>query len=152
MTAGDVDQDGDVDLILGTSDGLLYQLTNTGDLKQPKFLQAHSLYQKGSQPELTSMLSPTLVDLNNDGKLELVVISNEGKSVHFSIEKGLANAEGKGYSVLTRSHTSLLNLPKLTQMEQGYFIQFVDLDNDGDLDLVINNLNIPVMKSIMMVL
>ena len=138
MTAGDVDQDGDVDLILGTSDGLLYQLTNTGDLKQPKFLQAHSLYQKGSQPELTSMLSPTLVDLNNDGKLELVVISNEGKTVHFSIEKGLANAEGKGYSVLTRSHTSLLNLPKLTQMEQGYFIQFVDLDNDGDKDAVID--------------
>ncbi|WP_139296294.1 FG-GAP-like repeat-containing protein [Moritella viscosa] len=138
MTAGDLDQDGDVDLVIGTNDGRLYQLKNTGDLKKPQFLQAHSLYQKGTHPELKSMLSPTLVDLDNDGKLELVVISNEGKTVHFSIEKGLANAEEKGRHVLTRSHTSLLNLPKLKQMEQGYFIQFVDFDNDGDKDAVID--------------
>jgi len=75
-TFGDLDGDGDLDLIVGTSSGELVYLRNDGDAKSPRWTRVTprvSGFNEGRYP------SPLLVDMDGDGKLDLLVGTERGE-------------------------------------------------------------------------
>jgi hypothetical protein len=121
---GDLDGDGDDDLLLGTWNKGVALLWNVGTSEAPSFSVADSQF-----IELTrgSNTTPTLGDLDADGDLDLFIgeasgtlnyYRNEGSGVEPRFQ--LVSDEYGGFDVGRRSAPTL-----------------VDTDGDGDLDLVV---------------
>jgi hypothetical protein len=123
--AGDLDGDGRVDLLLGTWNDGVRHYRNVSD-GPGRWLEA-----AGPIVELTrgSHTTPALGDLDGDGDLDLVVGEASGTLNYYRNDGGpeepayeLVSDEWLGVDVGRRSHPAL-----------------VDLDGDGDLDLVVGN-------------
>jgi hypothetical protein len=72
---GDLDGDGDADMILGDNTGYLHYFTNTGTTTTPAF--ALTVPQLGGW-DVGNAASPHLHDLDNDGDLDLLVGEESG--------------------------------------------------------------------------
>ncbi|MBI88518.1 MAG: hypothetical protein CMG60_00400 [Candidatus Marinimicrobia bacterium] len=68
ISAGDLDGDGDKELVFGTSNGIVYALTKTGTL--------HMSYEQ----EDSIVDVPVLSDFNQDGDMEIIFISSNDSS------------------------------------------------------------------------
>ncbi len=121
---GDLDGDGDLDLLAGTwNQGILF-LRNEGSAREPPFV----LDEAGSiQPPRAGNATPALADLDGDGDLDLLVGQSSGPIVHYrnagtaSVARWeLITGELEGIRIGRRSAPAL-----------------VDLDRDGLLDLVV---------------
>lgn len=78
-TFGDIDQDGDLDIIWGNDNGKIYLSKNqSGTYISPIVL----LNQLGEAISCEGGAAPQLIDLNEDGKLDLVIGTRTGK-IHF---------------------------------------------------------------------
>lgn len=75
-TFGDLDGDGDEDMMLGDYLGNIHYFTNTAGIGNPaNFVLNQVKYQN---IDVGSFASPQLIDLNRDGKLDLVIGKNNG--------------------------------------------------------------------------
>lgn len=131
----DMDNDFDADLIVGDEknpDGSLYYLENTGTNKIPEFILRDTIY-TGYENDLS--IAPTVMDIDYDGDYDIIagtflgevkLIENTGtpQSAQFSGAVDLLDGAGEKikFSNYSRPHV-------------------VDLDNDGDLDLIIGGFN-----------
>jgi hypothetical protein len=79
------------------------------------------------------------LDLNNDGKLDLVMVGSPGQGREHGQPLILLN-EGKYTLLQTRSGGFYFQLPY-----QARGVALVDLDNDGLVDLVISRINEPLV-------
>ncbi|KAJ8614593.1 hypothetical protein CTAYLR_004976 [Chrysophaeum taylorii] len=120
---GDLDGDADLDLLLGSSFGNLAFYPNVGDSTTPKFLE-RSYTVAGIAGNYSS---PALADLDNDGDLDLLVGARDGNlSYYLNI----------GKSKTPRfERSSFLSIPVGSYSMPA----FADLDNDGDLDLILGD-------------
>jgi hypothetical protein len=115
LTAGDVDNDGDIDLVLVDPDncGDLGVLKNNGDgtfAGAPRYLMTATRWE---------VLSVATGDFNGDGLMDMAV-GRESLSIQLLINKGGRDyEEGPSYPV----------------NDVPYDIVAADLDGDGDLDL-----------------
>ncbi len=78
---GDIDNDGDADLFMGESDGSLMWYENTagpGNFPAYTLKQAQVLNSTGSVIDVGQFSTPQLVDINRDGKLDLVIGEKTG--------------------------------------------------------------------------
>jgi len=76
-TFGDLDADGDLDLIVGESNGRLHYYRNTaGPGVAPQYTLVAANYSGIQEPQYSA---PCLFDLNDDGKLDLLVGNRNGK-------------------------------------------------------------------------
>lgn len=84
-TFGDLDNDGDQDLILGKEDGTLARFTNTAGVGLPLNYSAPSvlLDQNGTVISVQAYAAPQLFDLNKDGLLDLVIGKKTGEIVYY---------------------------------------------------------------------
>jgi hypothetical protein len=125
---GDIDNDGDADLLLGTWNEGVHVYRNEGSKQEPRFVRdtaATIRFERGSN------FTPALADIDGDGDLDLLVgeasgelnlVRNTGSATSpvFKVESENFQAVDSG----RRSHPAL-----------------ADLDGDGDLDLLLGHEN-----------
>ena len=119
---GDLDGDGDADLLLGTWNDGVHVYRNDGVKSAPRFVRdsvATIRFERGSN------YTPALGDVDGDGDLDVLVGESSGE-INFVRNTGSAKAatfkvESEAYQQLDAGRRSL---PAL-----------VDFDQDGDLDL-----------------
>ncbi|MEN9612219.1 MAG: hypothetical protein RLZZ628_3033, partial [Bacteroidota bacterium] len=75
-TFGDLDQDGDMDLIVGSNDGGLYYVENKGGAGQPLQMANPIAYYKNM--ECYADCTPQLIDLDRDGLTDLIAGGRNG--------------------------------------------------------------------------
>ena len=118
---GDLDGDGDLDLLCGNSVGRLVFYRNTGSAQNPVFQMESDQY---AGIDLGDFSHPTLLDYTGDQLVDLVVGSDTG-GVAFFPNTGTAQDPAFAATPAWRVTGILRPAPRLA-----------DLDGDGDLDLL----------------
>ncbi len=124
-TVGDLDADGDLDLVVGESSGELNLFENVGSATDPRF---ELVTERIAEIDAGVRSVPTLVDVDADGDLDLVVGDESRGLTVFRNVGSPSEAEFETAGSVLRELTSRLSQPR-----------FVDLDGDGDLDLVVGD-------------
>ncbi len=138
----DIDRDGDLDLLVG-NDGRLISagnyraslslFTNVGSSTNPSFSLTDPDYLGLSSLNRTS-LTPIFVDFNNDGKRDLIVTSLNSSLGQGQVTLYPNTATSNQVPFLfSITNNQILNVPYAV----GDLHHFHDMDNDGDLDLLI---------------
>ncbi|KAH8049249.1 hypothetical protein JL722_12050 [Aureococcus anophagefferens] len=160
-TTGDLDHDGDLDLLVGTSGGELVYLENVGDASAPDFFEGDNPF-----ADIT-LAQPRLVDLDGDATLDLVgqasssdnvpsVYTNVGSvyAARFALDDALLGGfDGSGFGALQALFvdvfaddgfddlivfdTDLRDVLAAYETSRTAAAAAVDVDGDGDADLVV---------------
>lgn len=125
----DIDYDGDIDLIYGTSDGTMYVYRNIGSVTTPSF-QYYPDYFKIIKPNENGA-TVSLADYDNDGDKDMLSGSWLGKFFYFRND---GNSTKPIFNFISNMFTSLNVNSYSTPV-------FVDIDKDSDYDIVSGALN-----------
>ncbi len=79
-TFGDIDNDGDEDMLIGDSDGRIHFLKNTTD-EQDAIFSIHTI--EYFDIDVGSHASPFLIDIDRDDDLDLIIGSRQGNIFHY---------------------------------------------------------------------
>lgn len=120
---GDLDGDGDLDLMIGEASGAINFYRNDGSRTAPRFTLVSDEWEGIREGRRSA---PRLADLDGDGDLDLVIGTEGGSPVV------LRNSGTRTAPEFVREADEL-QLPPLTVPAFG------DLDGDGDLDLLVGN-------------
>ncbi len=122
-TLGDLDGDGDLDLLVGEASGTINQFRNDGNRSAPRFTLVTDTWEGLQEGRRTA---PRLVDLDADKNLDLVIGTEAGPPLVF---RSTGSRTGAAF---TRERASAV-WPALSVPAFG------DLDADGDLDVIVGN-------------
>jgi hypothetical protein len=121
---GDLDGDGDVDLLLGTwNEGVLYY-SNDGSSGQPRWVQDSSATVKLPRG---GNATPALGDIDGDGDLDLFVGEASGEVNFF---QNVGDGNGTRFELVTETFNDI-------DMGRRSAPTLADIDDDGDLDLLL---------------
>lgn len=126
---GDLDGDGDFDLVLGNINLEIDYFENTGTSFEPKFKKDESIFSSiyAGGYQFTNSDYPFLIDLDADGDLDLIIGGYNG--LKYYINTGSSNnPEWQFDSLFTNVNEQIGTDAKPA---------FADLDADGDFDLVV---------------
>jgi len=121
---GDLDSDGDLDLMVGESSGWLNYYENTGTRARPVFTLVSAEF---SGIKVGRRSAPLLADVDADGDLDLMV-GSELDGIRL-----LRNRGTRSRPQFQADSLALPDLPALSAPAAG------DWDGDGDFDLVVGN-------------
>ena len=124
----DLDSDGDLDLMIGNTQGNLFYYENTGNSADPQFANRVENPFHFSSP-VPSSIHPAFADLDADGDPDLMTGSRGGELHYF---------ENSGDSLLPEFEDPVLNPFGIVPQTSVYTCPvMVDIDEDGDYDLFI---------------
>jgi hypothetical protein len=129
---GDLDGDGDMDMILGLQDGKLHYFQNTAGVTNPAMFAAAIPNYMGI--DVGSYATPQLHDLNRDGLLDLVVGNQRGVIQYFQ-NTGTATSPAFA-SVATNDTLGCIVLHPIGGAIDGFSVPFF-YDSAGQTRLVI---------------
>ncbi len=121
---GDMDGDGDIDLLMGSWRADVAYFRNDGTAAAPRFVLADSSLVKLTRGSNTT---PALVDIDADGDLDLFVGEASG-TINFYRNEG--TAQSPVFELVSDEFYDI-------DVGRRSFPTFVDRDEDGDLDLVL---------------
>jgi len=124
-TFADMDNDGDLDILSGEDNGDFYYFENIGTASAPAF--AAPITNPFGLTDIGNNSSPTLVDMDNDGDLDLISGERDGDFYYF---------ENTGSASAPAFAAPIANPFGLTEVGYNSTPTLVDMDNDGDLDLL----------------
>lgn len=130
----DIDADGDFDLFVGDYDGYIYYFKNTGSAAVPAFEQQI----EGANP-LSSFYAndgyatPTFVDIDNDGDLDMISGNYYGQIQYF---QNTGSTTAPAFIELEGNDNPFV---AIDIYEDYSHPAFADLDGDGDLDLLVGD-------------
>ena len=126
VATGDLDGDGDLDALVAnqidpdaTETSRVYRLENVGSTSDPAYRMQGTLDLPAAYH-----YAPALADLNDDGTLDLLLGTWDGRIAHY---------RGTGDGTFTSVADPLVELPRGSNAMPA----LGDLDGDGDLDLVV---------------
>ncbi|KAH8067329.1 hypothetical protein JL721_7744 [Aureococcus anophagefferens] len=138
---GDLDGDGDLDLVVGEEDGVLNYFENVGSAASPSYVAVTGTANPFDGIDVGDYSAPAFGDVDGDGDLDLVVgcgmpsnswDDNEKNGVLYYYEN-IGSAASPTYAAVTGAANPFDGI------DVGYDSKpaFADLDDDGDLDLVV---------------
>lgn len=126
----DIDQDGDLDLFVGTYDGTLHFYRNEGTPGKPRW---HLIDARYGEIDVGENSAPVFIDLDGDGDLDLLLGEAEGTLIFYentgNPERAIWKHRGK-----LKDETG-----KIIDVGTTSVPALVDIDADGDLDLFVGN-------------
>ena len=132
-TFGDLDGDGDYDLILGTTDGSLIYLENSaGAGRPPVFKPPVFNYQSIN---VTNASTPQLFDLDKDGLPDLVVGKQDGAISYY---KNTGNATQPRFTLVT-ANLGNVNVTNPNLSYYGYSTPCFFRDKHNELKLIVGS-------------
>ncbi|MGL4637046.1 MAG: beta strand repeat-containing protein [Beijerinckiaceae bacterium] len=131
LTFGDIDDDGDQDAFFGNQNGSIIYYLNTGTATSPVFAEQVA----GSNPfngvTVGSESTPTLVDIDGDRDLDLVIGEGDGTINYF--RNNTPPPSTQQFVAVSGASNPL----SVVAVGQNTIPAFVDIDGDGDLDAFI---------------
>jgi hypothetical protein len=131
-TFGDLDGDGDLDLVMGTDNSFAYY-ENTGSQLAPEYTR---LTGTANPLEGFAGTKPELVDLDADGDLDLATGSGFESNGSISYYENLGTPTSPVFASRSGSSNPFQGLISFSARDVT-LLDFVDYDNDGDPDLVV---------------
>ncbi len=128
----DIDNDGDMDAFIGENDGVINYYKNTGISTSP----VYSLQAGSSNPfdgvDVSQYSAPTFVDIDNDGDMDAFIGEGEFEGI-INYYKNTGSYTSPVFSSQSPSNNPFDGV----DVGDDSAPTFVDIDNDGDLDVFI---------------
>jgi len=116
----DLDQDGDLDLVVGTKRGRLRFFDNQGSAEQSRFVEESNFF---SHLWLDKDAKPSVMDIDNDGLMDLLVGNFRGRLVFI-------RNDSAQFNIIRRDYREI-------DVDLGSAPFFADLNNNGTMELII---------------
>ena len=142
----DIDNDGDLDVFIGTNFGTLVFFQNEGDATKPYFVTKSSTENPATGIDVGNSAAPSFADLDDDGDFDLIIGQSYQGST--SIVPNIIYYENTG-----TKEKAVFAIPNGEHPMDNVYSDgpnshpaFVDLDNDGDMDVFVGG-SIPANPS-----